>query len=63
MFEKFATKPELTKPSQIIDYLKKCDMVARKDTVVPPLPQQNLPTPAITPVEEQISKTKKAISI
>ena len=40
MFDKVANKPELTKPSQIIDYLKKCDMIVRKNTVVPPTTQQ-----------------------
>ena len=52
MFEKVATKPELTKPSAIIDYLKKCDMVARKDTIVPPLAQQTLPAPMVSPVDD-----------
>lgn len=48
MFEKVANKPELTKPSQIIDYLKKCDMIARKNTVVPPTTQQPT-TASVTP--------------
>ena len=57
MFEKVATKPELTKPSQIIDYLKKCDTVAREDAVVPTPPQQpqqpqQPPAAYITPVNE-----------
>ena len=50
MFEKVATKPELTKPSAIIDYLKKCDMVARKDSIVPSAAQQ--PQPMAVPVDD-----------
>ena len=56
MFEKVATKPELVKPSQIIEYLKKCDTVARKDTIVRPPPLQHpQPTPAtfVSPVNDQ----------
>ena len=55
MFEKVANKPNLTKPSEIIDYLKKCDTVARRNTVVPPLPQQPLQPPTAPQVQEQIS--------
>ena len=54
MFEKVATKPELVKPSQIIEYLKKCDTVARKNTIVQPLPLQHpQPTSAtfVSPVK------------
>jgi hypothetical protein len=51
MFEKVATKPELTKPSAIIDYLKKCDIVARKDGIVPP-PAAQQPQPMAAPVDD-----------
>ena len=54
MFEKVANKPELTKPSAIIEYLKKCNTVASRNTVVPP-PQQPQQPPATANVLEQIN--------
>jgi hypothetical protein len=51
MYDKVVTKHDLTKPSQVIAYLKECDEAARKNSVVPPPPT---PMAAhITPIDEE----------
>ena len=55
MFEKVANKPNLTKPSEIIDYLKKCDTVARTRTFAPPLPQPAQQPPTTANIQEDIN--------
>ena len=51
MYDKVVTKHDLTKPSQVIAYLKECDEAARKNSVVPP-PQAPMAA-HITPIDDE----------
>jgi hypothetical protein len=58
MFQRVATKPNLTKPSQIIEFLKRSDENLRKEAIIPQIPPppmappHNAPAAYVTPVGE-----------
>ena len=58
MFERVATKPHLTKPSQVIEFLKRSDENLRKEAIIPQIPPplmappHNAPAAYVTPVGE-----------
>ena len=62
MFQKVATKPNLTKPSQIIDFLKRSDEQLRKEAILPQNPPPPMPHPPphpaayVTPVGETFTQ-------
>jgi hypothetical protein len=62
MFQRVATKPNLTKPSQIIEFLKRSDEQLRKEAILPQIPPPPMPNPPphpaayITPVGETFTQ-------